>query len=185
MSIRSAGRTSWSSTARSFVLNSDCSARRAGAAPGARRSLITEWRRAADGAGAAPGETAAPRRGARRGLRRDGRWACATMCARTASPAIVLGMSGGIDSALVARPSRSMRWARTRALRHDAVALHQPGQPGGCGGVRRVSWASATTPSASSRAMRPSTAMLAPIFGDRRAGHDRREHPGAHPRHHR
>ena len=40
-------------------------------------------------------------------------------------PGVVLGLSGGIDSALVGRRRRRCAGARTRALRDDAVALYR------------------------------------------------------------
>ena len=52
----------------------------------------------------------------------------ATTCARTASRDVVIGLSGGIDSSLVARDRRRRARARARHRRAHAVALLERGQ---------------------------------------------------------
>ena len=174
----SAGRTKWCSTApRSRSMRT---ARVARARADVRRGAGCSSR------SAPTARCAATSRRCRRSRRRPGRRsspACATTSARTASRASIIGLSGGIDSALVLAiavdalgadrvrtvmmPSpytadiswidaRDMAAAPGRALRRDRDRAD----------VRRVSQRSLAQ-----RVRRPA--------GRR----DRREHPGAHPRH--
>ena len=50
-------------------------------------------------------------------------------------PGVILGLSGGIDSALSAAVAVDALGSERVQLRHDAVALHQPRKPGGCARV--------------------------------------------------
>ncbi len=63
---------------------------------------ITEWSRGNNGWRCAPGEVAHHRRGRRARPIMPASWACATTSTRTAFPASCSGLSGGVDSALVA-----------------------------------------------------------------------------------
>ena len=49
-------------------------------------------------------------------------------------PGVLLGLSGGIDSAITAAVAVDALGAGSRLGGHDALALHQPGEPGRCGG---------------------------------------------------
>ena len=72
--------------------------------------------------------------------------ACAIMCARTAFPGVVLGLSGGIDSALSAARRGRCAGRRQGPLRDDAVALYLARQPRGRGrGARSCSASSCDT----------------------------------------
>ena len=57
-------------------------------------------------------------------------WGCAITPARRASRKVLLGLSGGIDSALTAAIARRRPGPGERAGRDDAVALFEPGQRG-------------------------------------------------------
>jgi NAD+ synthase len=96
----------------SFVLNADRSL--ALQLPAFReRVVVTRWERDGDDFWrCAPAETRS-RSGTWRRSTGAGARACATTCARTAFPGVVLGLSGGIDSALTAA-SPSTRSAPTR-----------------------------------------------------------------------
>ena len=82
-------------------------------------------------------------------------------------PGVVLGLSGGIDSALSAAVAVDALGAGPRALRDAAVALYQPRQPGGCGGLRPAARHAPTTPSTIEPAMAAFGETLAPPFAGR------------------
>ena len=95
---------------------------------------------------------------------------------------IVVGVSGGIDSALVAALAAEALGPERGALRLDAVALlvrrrRAPTRSGS----RRTS-AATSARSRSSRWSRRSSRALAPSFAGPRAGSHRGEPAGAHPR---
>ena len=79
-------------------------------------------------------------------------------------PGVVLGLSGGIDSALSAAVAVDALGRRPRALRDAAVALHQPRKPGRRRCLRAAAWACTTRPSRSSVPSRPLGETLAPLF---------------------
>ena len=99
-------------------------------------------------------------------------------------PGVLLGLSGGIDSALTLAIAVDALGPRPRARGDDAVALHRADQPRGRARDGAASSACATTrsPIEADRSTR-SCEALAPEFARPAAGHDRGEPPGAHPRH--
>ena len=71
-----------------------------------------------------------------------GRPAClafATTSRRTASPGVVLGLSGGIDSAVCAAMAVDALGRRACPLRHAPLSLHVEGEPRRCGRLRQAS----------------------------------------------
>ena len=79
-------------------------------------------------------------------------------------PGVVLGLSGGIDSALSAAVAVDALGPERVHCGHDALALHRQRQPGGCREAAPRRSASRSTRSRSSRRWRPSARMLAPLF---------------------
>ena len=86
----------------SFVLNADGKRWRCRCRPGRRRSASPNGARAADGWRCVPGAIADIEEGDAAELSRLRHWACATMWTKNGFPGVVLGLSGGIDSALCA-----------------------------------------------------------------------------------
>ena len=72
-------------------------------------------------------------------------WASRDYVVKNRFPGVVLGLSGGIDSAVVAAMAVDALGKDTRALRDAALCLYQPRQPGRCRGLRQGCWACATT----------------------------------------
>ena len=97
-------------------------------------------------------------------------------------PRAVLGLSGGIDSALTAADRRRGARRGSRARRPDAVALLEPRQHRGCSRSWRRIWASRRSRCRSMRRCRRWTRRFAHAFAGTRDGRHRGEHPGAHPR---
>ena len=97
-------------------------------------------------------------------------------------PGVVLGLSGGIDSALSAAVAVDALGRRARARGDDAVPLHLAEQPRG----RRRRSREALGIRLDSIPIEPAVdafaAMLEPVFAGRVARHHRGEHPGARPR---
>ncbi len=123
ISTRSAVRTSWCSTARR-----SCSTPTAALAVqlprlAEARRCITQWTRTADGWRCAAGPLDRVAEGDEGRAMQPACSASATTSTRTASPACVLGLSGGIDSALVRRDGGRRAGRRARALRDAALPL--------------------------------------------------------------
>ena len=183
LSTRSAARTSWCSTARSFALDAD-------------RRLVAQAPGFVEDADAHP--LAARRRTSAWSLRRGRR-------SRRRSPdleAIYRAMVPGPArlcrqeplSGRGARPVGRHRFgalgggrgrrarAGAGARRDDAVALHLARQPRGRRGRSPQRSASASTRCRSSRRWPRSATCSAPVFAGRAPDIDRGEHPVAHPR---
>ena len=119
-STRSAARTSWSSTAPRSRCNADCSL--AFQLPAFEEAVVTtHWVRRDGGWRCENGPMAHGDRSASTPTTPPACWACATTSTRTAFPGVVLGLSGGIDSALVAAMAVDALGADARPLRHAAV----------------------------------------------------------------
>ncbi len=88
-------------------------------------------------------------------------------------PGVILGLSGGIDSALLGRRRRRCARSGDGAQLHAAQPLHQPAQPGRCRRVREAARHSPATP-----------CSIDPGDGSvrRGAGADLRRAPGRHHR---
>ena len=138
---------------------------------------------AARRAGAA---STAPARSSRRATRRitpPACWACATMSSKNRFPGVVLGLSGGIDSALCAAMAVDALGPGARPLRDAALPLSprtsrstmRPPAP------RRS--ACATTSCRSPRPSRGSRRRCSRCSRDAAARHHRGEHPEPRPRH--
>ena len=98
---------------------------------------LTEWRREADGWRMQPGDIA------RLPEAEEETWKACVLGLRdyvlkNRFPGVVLGLSGGIDSAVVAAMAVDALGAGTRALRDAALCLYQPRQPRGCRGLRQA-----------------------------------------------
>ena len=96
---------------------------------------------------------------------------------------VVIGLSGGIDSALTAALVRRGARAGPRARRLDAVALLVARRRGRTASASRRASGSTSARSRSSRSSTAFTAALAPSFDGPRARPDRGEPAGARPRH--
>ena len=98
-------------------------------------------------------------------------------------PDVVLGLSGGVDSALVAALSADAPGARARALRDAAFTATPPArEPGPMRPTAPRRWACATTSVPIAAAV---NGFEAPVKNVRRAAarHHRRKSAGAHPGH--
>ena len=95
---------------------------------------------------------------------------------------VVLGLSGGVDSALTLTIAVDALGAGARPRRHDAVALHVADEPRGRGARKRSCSACATTCCRSSRCSSTTLGVLEGRVRGAAARHDRGEHPGPLPR---
>ena len=87
-------------------------------------------------------------------------WARATTCARTGSREVVLGLSGGIDSALVRRGGRRRAGPRSRPRARDALDVLEPREPRGRRDRGPASWGSAWTRCRSPTCFAPTKTQL-------------------------
>ena len=97
-------------------------------------------------------------------------------------PGVVLGLSGGIDSALVGGGRRRCAGRRARALRDDAVALYRRRKAWTTRTNAPGCWACRTRPSRSNARSRRSAKRWRRPFARQASRHDGRKHPVAHPR---
>ena len=165
-STRSAARTSSSSTAA-----------RSSSTPTARsRALLPFWRESLDADALGRATAAASLRGRRRvdrasrgSTRSTTRWCsgCATTSRKNRFPGVVLGLSGGIDSALTAAVAVDALGADARARRAPAVAVHERREPGRCRGIGDGCSACGSTRCRSRTAVAAAEAALAPLFAGR------------------
>ena len=95
---------------------------------------------------------------------------------------VLIGLSGGIDSSLVAAIAVDALGAEHVHRRAHAVALLERRQRHRRRGARRATSASGRSRCRSSPRTPRSTQMLAPVFAGTDAGPRRGEPPGAHPR---
>ena len=108
----------------SFVLNADGTL--AVQLPAWEEALgLTEWRREGGPLALPAGPHRRGRGGGRRQLPRLCHRACSDYVEKNGFPGVVLGLSGGIDSALCAAMAVDALGRRARALRHAALQLHQ------------------------------------------------------------
>ena len=124
---------------RSFVLNRSGDLVRARWPAGRKRSSSTRWTRADDGWTCEPGRVEPP------GEQLADTYSALIVGLRdyvdkNGFPGIVLGLSGGVDSALSAAVGCRCARARACARRPAAVAVHRPGEHGGSAACRRPAW---------------------------------------------
>ena len=187
---RSSPRSCWSATSTSQAAGRRAPARHpprarrarergAGGRRPRRRSRTDGGREHAAGAGR-PGRRAARRR--RRGLRGARARHARLRRRKNGFEHVVLGLSGGIDSTLVALHRRRRARARARDLRDDALALllagHAQRRPRAGREPRRRAARAADRASR----WRPTSELLARRLRRPRAGPHRGEPAGAHPR---
>ncbi len=159
----------------SFVLNPDRSWR-CRCRSSTESVTLTEWRRDGDRLVCAP-QPPPPEPGRLDAIYRCMMLGLADYVRKNRFPGVLLGLSGGIDSALSAAVAVDALGAGPGALRDAAVAptpastrWTTPRNAPGC-------WASAATRCRSRRRWAPSTSALAPLFAGRPVRHDGGEHP--------
>ena len=128
-STASAGRTNWPSTARASsstpTASSSCRC-----PTGTRRCCVTDWARGRQRLALRRREQRARARSLPAGhLPRDDGRACATMSTRNGFPGVILGLSGGIDSALSAAVAVDALGRRQGVVRDAAVQIYVGRKP--------------------------------------------------------
>ena len=183
ISTWSAARTNWCSTA-----PRSCSMPTARSARSFRRSArsvaITDWQRDAGGWRCA-GEQAPAQ--VEEGDKAD--YAACVLGLRdyvekNGFKGVVLGLSGGIDSALCAAMAADALGRAARALRDAAVSLHLAGFARRCGARAPRRWACTYDILPIEAAVKGLEAALAPAFAGAEARRHRGEPAGARARHH-